>query len=221
MKHYFKLIFFLTFFSISTKAYTQSAFWSFDNNNDEISIPIQCDGQFDEARGGVYLPTPDELFEQGELFLLEKGDMKKNSAYCLLSAAVQGHVEAQYRIAQMYNKGVVFPQNDLASYKWAFVAALNGHKEAEQMALTLEQLLTTNDIELATNSVKGMLPEITGTKKGVLAEVEGVLNERKAYLEEVNKEIDDMLGIKYKKPEVKQESDGSTDKHFDESDRMN
>ena len=55
-----------------TNVYAQNAFWSYDENNQESFIPAQCDGQFDETHGGVFMPTPDELFDQGELFLLEK-----------------------------------------------------------------------------------------------------------------------------------------------------
>lgn len=203
----------------------QTAFWSFDVNNDEIDIPLQCDGQFDETRGGVFLPTPDELYDYGESFLLEKGKEKNKAAYCFLSAALQGHVDAQYRIAQMYNKGIVLPQNDLASYKWAFLASLHGHKKAERMALTLEQILSTTDIDLATQSIRTLLPALTSIKNSDLAMVNQDLENKKKELEEINKEIDDILGISFKAPAIKKpipklDDENGNNVHFSEKDRM-
>ena len=149
------------------------------------------------------MPTPDELFDQGELFLLEKGETRNNAAYCLLSAAIQGHVKAQYRVAQLYNKGLVLPQNDIVAYRWAFLAALKGNKEAEQLALTLEQILTADEIKMATSTIESMLPQLTEEKNASLTEQEEILAEKKQELEEINKEIDELLGVKYKAPEIK------------------
>lgn len=191
---------------LSFSVQAQTAFWSFDENNKEATIPVQCDGQFDEARGGVFMPTPEELYEQGELFLLEKGDNKNNAGYCFLSSALQGNVDAQYRVAQLYNKGLVLPQNDLAAYKWAFTAALNGNKEAERLALTLEQFLATEDIELATKSIQTMLPKMTQEKNTALTETDDTLKQKKEQLEQINKEIDDMLGIKFVAPAIQKQT---------------
>lgn len=213
---------FLAYFSLSSTVFAQNAFWSFDTNNDELNIPLQCDGQFDETRGGVFLPTPEELFDYGETFLLERGKDKNNAAYCLLSAALQGHVEAQYRLAQLYNKGIIFPQNDLAAYKWSFLASLYGHKKAEQMALTLEQLLSTKDIDLATNSIKDMLPSITSIKNADLSKINENLKAKKDELAKINKEIDDILGIKFMPPSGGKKGSASRMPitHFSEADRM-
>ncbi len=187
-------------FTTSTMAQT---FWGFDENNEETFIPAQCDGQFDETHGGVYMPTPDELFERGESFLLEKGSNRSNAAYCLLAAAVQGNVKAQYRVAQLYNKGLILPQNDIAAYRWAFLASLNGSKDAEQLALTLEQLLSSEEIKLATNTVEPMLPTLKQDKKDLLADQEAILAEKKAELDKINQEIDTMLGVNYQAPQIK------------------
>ena len=187
----------------SLSAYAQNTFWGFDENNQETFIPAQCDGQFDETHGGVFMPTPDELFEQGETFLLEKGIERSKAGYCLLSAAIQGNVKAQYRVAQLYNKGIVLPQNDIAAYRWAFLASLNGSKEAEQLALTLEQLLSADEIQLATKAIEPMLPTLKQEKNTSLQEQESILTEKKAKLEEINKEIDDLLGVQYTAPKIK------------------
>lgn len=202
MKKYLRIGLLTTLLPLSISAHAQTAFWSFDENNREASIPVQCDGQFDETRGGVFMPSPEELYEQGELFLLEKGSSKNNAGYCFLSAALQGNVDAQYRVAQLYNKGIVFPQNDLAAYKWAFTAALNGNKEAERLALTLEQFLATEDIELATKSVQAMLPAMSREKNEALTETDEELQKKKAELEQINKEIDDILGIRFVPPAI-------------------
>ncbi len=188
---------------VTSSAMAQSAFWGFDENNQETQIPAQCDGQFDETHGGVFMPTPEELFEQGETFLLEKGSERSKAGYCLLSAAIQGNVKAQYRVAQLYNKGLVLPQNDIAAYRWAFLASLNGSKEAEQLALTLEQLLSADEIQLATKSIEPMLPDLKQEKDASLQEQETILSEKKAELEEINKEIDELLGVEYTAPKIK------------------
>lgn len=188
----------LTIFATAVDVSAQGAFWSYDEEGREAVIPAQCDGQFDESRGGVFMPTPDELFEQGEAFLVEQGPSRINAGYCLISAAVQGHVEAQYRLAQLYNKGIVLPQNDLVAYKWAYIAALNGHKDAEQLALMLEQFMSAEDVQLATASIQDMIPEMTAKKQAVLSEQERLLEEKQIELEKINAEIDAMLGIKFK-----------------------
>ena len=118
------------------------------------------------------------------------------------------------------------PFCDLASYKWAFLASLHGHKKAEQMALTLEQLLSTDDIDLATKSIQSMLPGLTEQKTATLALLESELESKKAELEEINQEIDGMLGIKFVPPEgIKEVPEAVIDekmrkKHFSEEDRM-
>ena len=130
--------------------------------------------------------------------MVEQGPSRINAGYCLISAALQGHVEAQYRLAQLYNKGIVLPQNDLVAYKWAYIAALNGHKEAEQLALMLEQFMSAEDVQLATASIQDMIPEMTAKKQAVLSEQERLLEEKQIELEKINAEIDAMLGIKFK-----------------------
>ena len=39
------------------------------------------------------------------------------------------------------------PQDELSAYKWAFISALNGNKDAEKFTLSLEQFLSTADLE--------------------------------------------------------------------------
>lgn len=190
-------------FMLTTGVSAQTVFWGFDENNNETYIPAQCDGQFDETNGGVFMPSPEDLFEQGEAFLLEKGSTRANAAYCLLSSAIQGNVKAQYRVAQLYNKGLVLPQNDIVAYRWAFLAALGGSKEAEQLALTLEQLLTAEEIQMATKTVEPMLPDLKSAKDSDLQKQEELLTSKKAELEELNKEIDELLGVNYKQPQIK------------------
>lgn len=180
--------------SVSTVS-AQTAFWSFDENQQESMIPAQCDGRFDEARGGVFLPTAEEMFEQGEAFLAERGANRNNAGYCFIASALQGNIEAQFRLAQLYNKGIILPQDDLSAYKWAFIASLNGHKEAERLALMLESFLSTEDIELATKSIESLLPQIKSVKTQKLSEADKTLSEKMDQLDELNKEIDSILGI--------------------------
>lgn len=189
---------FLGAFFMATHSMAQSAFWAFDENNQEAVIPPQCDGQFDEARGGVFLPTKEDLFLHGEMLLVEKNEKRQGASYCLTAAALQGHTEAQYRLAQLYNKGVVLPQNDLVAYKWAFVASMNGHEGATRLALLLEQFLTTEEIQLATASVESLLPDMKNEKQTALEEQQQKVNNKLMELEKINAEIDSILGIEFK-----------------------
>lgn len=179
----------------------QSVVWGFDDDNNEVYIPAQCDGQFDEENGGVFVPTPVELFNQGELFLNSGDKAQQSSAgYCFMSAALQGYVPAQYRLAQLYEKGIGVPQNDLTAYKWAYTASLSGDKEAARLALMLEQYLTAEDIELATKDVQTVIPQIKAVTEGELQIADRELNQKKEKLESINQEIDALLGIPPQKP---------------------
>ena len=198
MKHILLSGFFLGAFLVSVQTNAQSAFWAFDENNQEAVIPPQCDGQFDEARGGVFMPSKEDLFLYGEALLMEKSEKRLGAGYCLTAAALQGHTEAQYRLAQLYNKGVVLPQNDLVAYKWAFVASMNGHEGATRLALLLEQFLTTSEIEMATKSVESLLPDMLNEKQLALEEQQKTVDEKILELEKINVEIDSILGVDFK-----------------------
>lgn len=209
----------LTLSILPLSAHAQTAFWNYDENNNETLIPAQCDGQFDETHGGVFMPSPDELYDQGELFLLEKGETRNNAGYCLLSAAIQGHVKAQYRVAQLYNKGLVLPQNDIIAYRWAFLASLNGSKEAEQLALTLEQILSADEIKLATDTIEPILPTLSQEKSVELQAQEELLAEKKETLENINKEIDKMLGVHFEAPPIVNPTEQIADTATNQSDQ--
>ena len=116
----------------------------------------------------------------------------------MTAAALQGHTEAQYRLAQLYNKGIVLPQNDLVAYKWAFIASMNGHEGATRLALLLEQFLTTEEIKAATASVEGLLPQMSAEKQTALEEQQQRVNEKMIELEKINAEIDSILGVDFK-----------------------
>lgn len=176
--------------------------WGFDAENLELEIPAECDGQFSEAAGGVFMPSVDELYDQGMLFLVDTDTgVQRKSAYCLIAAALQDHTEAQYRLSHLYNRGLILPQDTLSAYRWAYIAALKGHAEAENLVLLLERFLTTQDIELATSSIKAMLPTISTQRKEELAAQQRLVEERQAELARINAEIDGMLGIRTAKPQ--------------------
>ena len=187
------------FFSGAAQA--QLAFWNYDDKDGETQIPAECDATFDESRGGVYMPTVSELAERGEAFLINPDPTERNKAgYCLIAAAMHGHVPSQYRVSQLYAKGIVLPQDDLSAYRWAFLASLNGHEEAAKHALLLERFLTTQEIELATTSLQAMLPDITNRYKRELAAHQRRVDTKQAQLDKINDEIDTMLGIKIAEP---------------------
>jgi hypothetical protein len=184
-------------FAVQAKA--QLAFWSYDDYDNASQIPSECDGIFDASRGGVFVPTADEMFERGEEFLLNPNPIERNKAgYCLIGAALQGNVQAQYRVAQLYNKGFVLPQDDLSAYRWAFLASLNGNEDAGRLALLLERFLTTEEIELATSSLSAMLPNISTRYKSELEIQQQKVDQKQKELDAINQEIDTILGIKPK-----------------------
>ena len=97
--------------------------------------------------------NPEELYEIGMHFLEEPGYVRQGAGYCLLAAAQLGNVDAQYQVAQMYHKGLALPKSDLAAYKWATLAALNGHEEADKFGASIEQFLSIDDIQDSTSTL--------------------------------------------------------------------
>ena len=55
--------------SWSSLSLAQDMFWNFDDNQNPLPIPAECDAKFDEIRGGVFMPTGDEMYEYGMSFL--------------------------------------------------------------------------------------------------------------------------------------------------------
>lgn len=141
--------------AFSTPGFSENLFWSFDDNQTPMTIPPECEFKFDEVHGGVFMPTIDELFSYGQKFLKDDSlTVKQQGAYCILGAALQDHAPSQMILARLYEEGKVLPQDDLSAYKWAFIAALNGQKEAERLTLLLEQYLTTPELEKTTASIQ-------------------------------------------------------------------
>ena len=150
----------LVFFVSSAMA--QEVFWGFDENDRELIIPPECDSSL-EAQ---------ELFEAGMRLLEETGYAKQGAPYCLIAAALDNHSEAQFQIARLYQKGILLPKSDLAAYKWATLAALNGHVEADRLGASIEQFLSIQDIETSTRSLESLIPVIAqSTQKELDAEV--------------------------------------------------
>ena len=138
-----KKLLFISFLFITPGVMAQEAFWSFDDNGEEMIIPPECDTTFDA----------EELYEIGVRLLEETGSAQMGAGYCLLSSAFAGHVGAQLEVAKMYHKGISMPKSDLAAYKWATLAALNGNEEADQLGATIEQFLSIQDIEISTEYI--------------------------------------------------------------------
>ena len=73
-----------------------------------------------------------------------------------------------------------------------------GNKDADRLALLLERFLTTEDIERATASIQVLVPTIHNKYQKELAEQEKRVEEKQAQLDEINEEIDSILGINTK-----------------------
>ena len=119
------LIGFVVLFAPAVMA--QEVFWGFDEDNRELIIPPECDSSL----------TAQELFDAGMRLMEETGYAKQGAPYCLLAAALDNHSEAQYQVARLYQKGILLPKSDLAAYKWATVAALNGHADADRLGASI------------------------------------------------------------------------------------
>lgn len=168
----------------------QDMFWSFDDAQNPLPIPAECDAKFDEIRGGVFMPSVDEMYEYGMAFIKNGAlSVQQQGAYCLLGAALQGHPEAQLEMAKMYEEGRILPQDDLSAYKWAFIAALNGNKPAEKITLMLEQLLTTDDLDMTTAAIQETRMQIQQNLQQKLEEERRQAESDKAKLQEMHSEI--------------------------------
>ena len=97
-----KKILTMTFAFLWATSASAQIFWTFDDNQNPVLIPEECEGHFDEVRGGVFYPTIDELYDYGRTFLSSSDlSVKQQGAYCLLSAALQGHAKSQFLMAQI------------------------------------------------------------------------------------------------------------------------
>ena len=129
----------------------QEVFWGYDEQGKELIVPPECDSD----------QKADELYEIGMHLFEETGYARQGASYCLLAAAMDNHPQAQYQVAHMYHKGILLPKSDLAAYKWATLAALNGNEEGDKLGAGIEQFLSIQDIELSTKSLESLLPIIT------------------------------------------------------------
>ena len=150
-----------------------------------MTIAPECDARFEEIRGGVFMPTVDEVYQHGLNFLADSSEeVRRQAPYCFLSAALQGNADAQFQLAKLYNKGDILPQDDLSAYKWAFIAALNGNKEAEQFTLNLEQVLTTADLQATSAAIQQARVTIQENIQKQIAEIEQEMLELKQQTED-------------------------------------
>lgn len=218
----------------TTQVFSQDMFWNFDDLQNPLTIPAECDAKFDEIRGGVFMPNIDEMYEYGMAFLKNSAlSVQQQGAYCLLGAALQGDPRAQLEMAKLYEEGRVLPQDDLSAYKWAFIAALNGNKPAERMTLSLEQYLTTADMEKTSAAIQETRMQIQRTLEEKLKEEHLLTTENKEKLHQMHSEIRAQFGDKNNaalpEPTVEEEGPSPEDLQvtnsnlsavFTESDRM-
>ena len=167
-----KKILLLTLALMACSASAQNLFWSFNDEQEPMTIAPECDARFDEVRGGVFMPSVEDVYQYGNIFLENQSyEIKRQAPYCFLVAALNGNADAQFKLAQMYNRGDVLPQDDLSAYKWAFISALNGNKDAEKFTLSLEQFLTTEDLEATDGAIQTARLQIQENLQRQLAEL--------------------------------------------------
>ena len=178
-----KKIFLLVFLVLSAPTLqAQEVFWGFGEDDRELIIPPECDNSLEA----------EELFETGMRLLDETGYAKQGAPYCLMAAALDNHIEAQYEVARLYHKGILLPKSDLAAYKWATLAALNGHREADLLGAGIEQFMSIQDIEASTKSLTSLIPVIAqNTQERLQAELDKQ-NKLKAEIAFTKKDIADL-----------------------------
>jgi len=144
----------------------EELFWAFTDDQEPLPIPAECDARFDEVRGGVFVPSPEEVYDYGVEFLNSDIEtVRRQAPYCFLLAAFAGNNQAQLELARMYSEGKYLPQDDLSAYKWSFISALDGNKNAERFALTLEQFLTNSDLSQTNAAILDTRGKIEQAKK--------------------------------------------------------
>ena len=165
-----KKLLFICFLLATSAVSAQNLFWAFNDDQQPMTIAPECDARFDEVRGGVFVPTTEEVYQYGTIFLENQSyEIKRQAPYCFLVAALNGNADAQFKLAQLYNQGDILPQDDLSAYKWAFIAALNGNKEAEKFTLSLEQFLTTEDLQATGAAIQDMRLQIQENQQKQMA----------------------------------------------------
>ncbi len=176
------ILFFCMSLLIAPCVLAQEVFWGYDEDNKELIVPPECDG----------VQEADELYEVGMRLFEETGYAKQGSSYCLLAAAMENHPAAQFQIAHMYHKGILLPKSDLAAYKWATLAALNGNEDGDKLGASIEQFLSIDDIEAATKSLDALIPVIAENTTKVLSTEKEKQTTLKTNIKAVNAEVRDL-----------------------------
>jgi len=68
---------------------------------------------------------------------------------CLEKAANQGHIEAQYRLGVLYTDSWGVHYSLVDTYKWANIAAAQGHKKAIQLRKYAKKYMSAEEIHKA------------------------------------------------------------------------
>ena len=182
-----KFLFVMIAVFLTPCAFAQEVFWGYDEENRELIVPTECDGSQDT----------DELYETGMRLYEETGYARRGASYCLLAAAMDNHPKAQYQVAHMYHKGILLPKSDLAAYKWATLAALNGSAEGDKLGANIEQFLSIQDIEASTKSLEALLPIITKNTQQKLADEKNKQQIIKQTIKSVDAEVRDLKKYGY------------------------
>lgn len=177
-----KIIFCLLALCVSFSARAQEVFWGFDDTGKEMFVPTECDSTFD----------PDELYDLGMRFLNETGYIQQGAGYCMMASAFLGNVDAQYRVAWMYHRGIGLPKSDLAAYKWASLAALKGHQEADELAVNIEQFLSVEDMDKSTAFLNETIQMFNQMSEKQSAEDDEKIRNAEAEITRLRKEILDL-----------------------------
>ena len=182
-----KFLLLSTILFVASAAFAQEVFWGYDEQNKELIVPPECDSD----------QKADELYETGMRLFDETGYARQGASYCLLAAAMDNHAKAQYQVAYMYHKGILLPKSDLAAYKWATLAALNGNEDGDKLGAGIEQFLSIQDIEVSTKSLESLLPVITQSTKTKLEEEKKKQAQIKQAIKAVNAEVADLKKYGY------------------------
>lgn len=136
----------LFLFSCSKKTYHPTAYRQNRISAEELNRLIAQAGKGDK----------DSQFKLGDIYINGEGVPINYSEamHWYKKAALQGHADAQFSVGLMYDKGHIgIPKNNENAYVWYKLSSEQGQEDAKSNFISVENLMTTSEIERAEREV--------------------------------------------------------------------
>ncbi len=131
------------------------------------SAPEKINADLASLRKGAERGNASAQWELGSTYM-KLGNWNEASQW-LLKAAAQGVTDAQYQLAQNYEKGQGIRKDFIEAYAWFFVAAQRGHLMAMNGRERLTRLLSHADLEEANRKAFDYATKVPGSKESSTA----------------------------------------------------